>query len=140
MKDTVRIGGVEMEGVQFGLSTFSTHEHKAPRISTVGVMGLGLEALDASAVFHNSTPYPNIVSELKAHGVIRTRAFSLYLNSIGKTTLILGYCCLVPGPVHELLLTGPCFYRSTDRNRSLWRNGRDQISRISDLRSHNPQP
>lgn len=91
MRDTVRIGGVEVEGVQFGLSTFSTHDHQAPRISTMGIMGLGLEALEASAVAYNSTPYPNIVSELKAHGVIRTRAFSLYLNSIGKTTLILGH-------------------------------------------------
>lgn len=91
MKDTVRMGGVEMEGVKFGLSISSTHDQNYPRISTIGVMGLGVEALEASVVSQNSTPYPNIVSEMKAHGIISTRAFSLFINSVGKTCLLLAH-------------------------------------------------
>jgi len=89
VKDTVRLGDVEMEGVQFGLSTSSTNDGNDPRIATVGIMGIGPEDSETSALSQNTTSYPNIVSDLKAHGVIRTRAFSLYLNSIGKASSIL---------------------------------------------------
>jgi len=78
-----------MEGVQFGLSTSSTHDGNDPRIATVGIMGIGPEHSETRALSQNTTSHPNIVSDLKAHGVIRTRAFSLYVNSIGKTSSIL---------------------------------------------------
>ena len=73
-----------MEAVQFGFSKVSTYDADTGASETAGIMGIGLDAAEEGPTQFNSTPYPNILSTMAAHGVIHTRAFSLYLNSLGR--------------------------------------------------------
>ena len=73
-----------MAAVQLGLSQVSTHDIETGLGETAGIMGIGLNAAEVGPTQSKSTSYPNIVSTMAAHGVIHTRAFSLYLNSLGK--------------------------------------------------------
>ena len=91
VQDTVRLGNIQMEAVQFGRATFSEYNTKVGQIDTVGIMGVGVNAMEFQSAVHNATPDPNIVSELVAHGVINTNAFSLYLNSLGKIDVVLAF-------------------------------------------------
>ena len=93
VKDTVSLGGIEMEAVQFGVANFSRHVQIFGEVFTCGIMGIGADALENSAVSSNATAYPNLVSNMVNQGVIKTRAYSLFLNSLGKAPLYLARCC-----------------------------------------------
>ncbi|KAI7085382.1 hypothetical protein KC356_g5921 [Hortaea werneckii] len=75
-EDTVGIGNVRIEHVQFGLasSLYITTGY------AVGLMGLGysyIEAVDATDEL-----YPNIPEVLRATGVTNSRLYSVYLNDL----------------------------------------------------------
>jgi hypothetical protein len=46
-----------------------------------GILGIGLDGLEASG-----SPYHNIIDEMQLQGLIRTRAYSLYLDDLGANT------------------------------------------------------
>ena len=48
-----------------------------------GRIGLGFEELEAGVVHNNRSTYPNVVSQLVANDFIETKAYSLWLGSVG---------------------------------------------------------
>jgi hypothetical protein len=66
--DTVRMGNVDLLSTQFGNATTSTRMMQ-------GILGVGLG-------FHYTTSYNTIIDQLVAQGVIPSKAFSVYLDSI----------------------------------------------------------
>ncbi|KAI4163503.1 MAG: hypothetical protein LQ342_002775 [Letrouitia transgressa] len=80
--DNLSIGGVAMENVQLGLATRG--EGLIPisdgaRVN--GVLGLAFETAENAVITNGSTPYPTIISELKAQGLIHTQSLSMWLNT-----------------------------------------------------------
>lgn len=73
-----------MENVQLGLATRG--EGLIPisdgaRVN--GVLGLAFETAENAVITNGSTPYPTIISELKAQGLIHTQSLSMWLNTAG---------------------------------------------------------
>ncbi|KAI6819589.1 hypothetical protein KC348_g4157 [Hortaea werneckii] len=75
-EDTVGIGDVRIENVQFGLanSLYITTGY------AVGLMGLGYSYIEA--IDDTEDLYPNIPEVLRATGVINSRLYSVYLNDL----------------------------------------------------------
>lgn len=88
--DSFGIGGYELGGVQFAVV-----EKRTPNvdigtatglgIDTRGLLGVGPESSQAGVAQGITTRYPTIVSAMKDQGKIGSNAFSLYLNSLGKS-------------------------------------------------------
>ncbi|RMZ13482.1 hypothetical protein D0862_02323 [Hortaea werneckii] len=72
-EDTVGIGDVRIENVQFGLA----QELDITTGYAVGLMGLGYSYIEASY-----STYPNIPEVLQSTGVINSRLYSVYLNDL----------------------------------------------------------
>ncbi|KAI7353308.1 hypothetical protein KC354_g11643 [Hortaea werneckii] len=72
-KDTVGIGDVRIENVQFGLG----EELDITTGYAVGLMGLGYSYIEATY-----DTYPNIPEVLQATGIINSRLYSVYLNDL----------------------------------------------------------
>lgn len=76
-----------MDEVQIGLARTSRNVIQSNiGADTVGLMGIGFEQNQGGALRGEPT-YPNIVTEMKTQGFIKSRAFSLYLNSMGAQLL-----------------------------------------------------
>lgn len=73
-EDTVGIGDVRIDGVQFGVAD----EVESTTGFAVGLMGLGYSQNEAS-----QRQYPNIPEVLASSGEINSRLYSIYLNDIG---------------------------------------------------------
>ncbi|RMZ11012.1 hypothetical protein D0860_03590 [Hortaea werneckii] len=85
-EDTVGIGDVRIENVQFGLA-------EGLYITTgyaVGLMGLGYSYLEP--IEYTDELYPNIPEVLRATGVTNSRPYSVYLNDLSNIsgTLLFG--------------------------------------------------
>ncbi|KAM0721803.1 hypothetical protein Q7P37_002728 [Cladosporium fusiforme] len=76
-QDTVGIGDVRIDGVQFGVAD----EVESTTGFAVGLMGLGYSENEASR-----RQYPNIPEVLASSGEINSRLYSIYLNDIGETS------------------------------------------------------
>ncbi|CAK9439868.1 uncharacterized protein LODBEIA_P39680 [Lodderomyces beijingensis] len=72
-KDSVELGGVTINGQQFGDVTNTS--------SVQGVLGIGYRAFEV-----NGADYDNVPLSLKNQGAIATNAYSLYLNEPGAKT------------------------------------------------------
>ena len=89
VNDTVRIGGYELKQVQFGVVEKKTTAvglgaNTGLKVDTHGVIGVASEAVEAGFIQGTASQYPTILSVLKEQGKIASRAFSLFLNSLGK--------------------------------------------------------
>lgn len=73
-EDTVGIGDVRIDGVQFGVAD----EVESTTGFAVGLLGLGYSQNEAT-----SRQYPNIPEVLASSGEINSRLYSIYLNDIG---------------------------------------------------------
>lgn len=73
-EDTIGIGDVRIDGVQFGVAD----EVDSTTGFAVGLMGLGYSYYEAS-----KRQYPNIPEVLASSGEIASRLYSVYLNDIG---------------------------------------------------------
>ena len=69
--DTVNIGEQSIEKVQMGLALDADRG--------LGIMGIGFKS--GESVLRQSEQYPNIINSLKDQGLIRTLAYSLWLNN-----------------------------------------------------------
>lgn len=69
--DTVNIGSQSVKALQMGLADTADRD--------VGIMGIGFKS--GESVRSSSKEYPNIVNELKDQGIIKTLAYSLWLNN-----------------------------------------------------------
>ena len=50
----------------------------------LGIMGIGFDSGESIASVDSSSEYPDVVSQLKNQSYIKTRAYSLWLNDLGK--------------------------------------------------------
>lgn len=74
IKDKFVIGDQSVESVRFGLATQTSDK--------VPVMGLGLPSNEAVVLLEQGGEYPNLVPTLFNDGLIKTTAFSLWLNDL----------------------------------------------------------
>lgn len=75
-EDTIGIGDVSIEGVQFGVAD----EVNSTTGFAVGLMGLGYSLNEAS-----KRQYPNIPEVLASSGEIASRLYSIWLNDVGES-------------------------------------------------------
>jgi Eukaryotic aspartyl protease len=71
---------LELSGTMVTSAIFAVATSTSDRWS--GILGIGLDGLEASG-----SPYHNIIDEMQSQGLIRTRAYSLYLDDRGANTL-----------------------------------------------------
>ena len=89
VNDTVRIGGYQLKQVQFGVVEKKTTAvglgaNTGLKVDTHGIMGVASETLEAGFTQGTAPQYPTILTVLKEQGKIASKAFSLFLNSLGK--------------------------------------------------------
>ena len=75
--DTIGIGDVLIENVQFGVA----EEVNSTTGYAIGLMGIGYSAIEASRHL-----YSNMPEVLKKAGVINSRLYSIFLNSVDQTS------------------------------------------------------
>ncbi|KAL7274623.1 hypothetical protein RUND412_002455, partial [Rhizina undulata] len=73
-KDTFHLGDVNVTGLQFGIGLDST--------STEGIMGIGFNSNEVQVQRLGKDPYPNLVDLMVEQNLIRSRAYSLWLNDL----------------------------------------------------------
>ncbi|KAL9104823.1 MAG: hypothetical protein Q9163_000271 [Psora crenata] len=78
INETVAIGEAEIQNLTLGVATQATRP--------LGVMGIGYNAGESIARSDPDSAYPNIVQQLKDQGLIRTTAYSLWLNDLYSLT------------------------------------------------------
>lgn len=78
ISDNVGFGSVNLKNVTMGLATISSIGY--------GLMGVGYDSLEMIADDDPSAEYPNIINDLKSQGVIKSLAYSLWLNDIDAQT------------------------------------------------------
>lgn len=73
IKENLKVGGSVIKGLQMGLAEKSSINS--------GLLGIGFSSNVVA-----DEPYPNIMDELLNQGLIKTRAYSLYLNDLFSST------------------------------------------------------
>lgn len=76
--DTVSIGGKTLENLQFGVGYEST--------SRQGILGIGYTANEAQVNRGNGRTYPNLPQAMVDNGLIRSNAYSLWLDDLESST------------------------------------------------------
>ena len=75
INETLAIGDTVIKDMTMGLAYQATRPF--------GIMGIGYNADESIASTDAGAIYPNIVSQLKAQGFIKTLSYSLWLNDLG---------------------------------------------------------
>jgi hypothetical protein len=75
-QDTFKIGGASVTGFTMGLALDTS-------IGT-GIMGIGYNSSEANVGTGNGTVYANLPNAMVDQGLIKTEAYSLWLNDLGK--------------------------------------------------------
>lgn len=68
--------GTNVEGLQFGIGLSSS--------STEGIMGIGFDLNEVQVQRLDKDPYRNLVDMMVDQKLIKSRAYSLWLNDLGK--------------------------------------------------------
>ncbi|KAF6241546.1 hypothetical protein HO173_000257 [Letharia columbiana] len=76
--DTISIGGQTLTSLQFGIGYQST--------STDGILGVGYTADEAQVNAANLKSYPNLPQAMANAGLIKSNAYSLYLDDLEANT------------------------------------------------------
>ncbi|POR31353.1 Putative aspartic-type endopeptidase opsB, partial [Tolypocladium paradoxum] len=76
--DTLRVGGNDLAGFQFGIGYTST--------SAQSVLGIGYAANEVQVARSGLGEYPNLPAKMAADGVIASNAYSLWLNDADAST------------------------------------------------------
>ncbi|KAK2761374.1 hypothetical protein FQN54_001896 [Arachnomyces sp. PD_36] len=76
--DTLGIGGQQLKDFQFGIGESSS--------SAQGVLGIGYPMNEVQVSRNFGEPYPNLPSAMKNAGLIRSTAYSLWLNDLDANT------------------------------------------------------
>jgi len=77
-QDTFSIGGGTVKSFQMGLATDTS--------ISVGIMGIGYNSSEANIQTGNGTTYPNLPNSLVSAGLIKTNAYSLWLDDLQAST------------------------------------------------------
>jgi hypothetical protein len=78
VSDTLKFGGVTLDGQQFGVGYTSS--------STEGILGIGYPINEVATQYNGGKTYPNVPAHLAQNGVINTNAYSLWLNDLSAST------------------------------------------------------
>lgn len=78
VSDTLKIGGVSVIGMQFGVAYKST--------SSEGILGIGYEINEVQVGRSGASTYENLPAKLVSEGVIQSNAYSLWLNDLDAST------------------------------------------------------
>ncbi|RVD82053.1 uncharacterized protein DFL_009896 [Arthrobotrys flagrans] len=77
-EDTFTVGGATVEGMQIGVATTANLSY--------GILGVGFEADQASNSPGGMGIYPSLLGEMVTQGLIRSKAFSLWLDDLASDT------------------------------------------------------
>lgn len=80
--DVLTMGTTSIKKMQMGLAQDSPSRD-------FGIMGIGFQSGESIAQDDPRAKYPNIVNQLKNQGFIKTLAYSLWLNDLGKVSSFL---------------------------------------------------
>ncbi|KAK4143825.1 aspartic peptidase domain-containing protein [Dichotomopilus funicola] len=78
VSDTVTIGSQKIDRLQFGVGYSSTNAQ--------GILGIGYPLNEVQVNRARLKPYDNLPAQLVAEGVIRSKAYSLWLNDLDAST------------------------------------------------------
>ncbi|KAL5366684.1 aspartic peptidase domain-containing protein [Aspergillus floccosus] len=76
--DTLHIGGATIKDFQFGVGYYSG--------SAEGVLGIGYSSNEVQVGRFGKSSYPNLPQAMVKSGLIRSNAYSLWLNDLGANT------------------------------------------------------
>ena len=76
--DTLRIGGQELEDLQFGLGLASS--------SPEGILGIGYPINEVQVNRNSRNPYPNVPQAMVDANLIKSSAYSLWLDDLESST------------------------------------------------------
>ncbi|KAL4944750.1 hypothetical protein BDV06DRAFT_220040 [Aspergillus oleicola] len=99
ISDTLRIGGAEIEGFQLGIGYTSS--------SSEGVLGIGYPSNEVQVARSGKDAYPNLPQYLEQKGLIKSSAYSLWLNDLGANTGSILFGGIDTGKYHGELQTLP---------------------------------
>ncbi|MCJ1282972.1 hypothetical protein MMC26_002299 [Xylographa opegraphella] len=77
MNDTFAIGKTAIKQQTMGLATQASR--------ALGIMGIGFDS--GESIASSGQEYPNVIAQMKLQGYIKTMAYSLWLNDLGKAVL-----------------------------------------------------
>lgn len=78
VSDTVAIGGQRLDRLQFGIGYASSNAQ--------GILGIGYPLNEVQVSRAGLPPYNNLPAQMVADGLIRTNAYSLWLNDLDAST------------------------------------------------------
>lgn len=78
INETLTMGNTVIKDLTMGLATRATRPF--------GIMGIGYDADESIASTDPDSIYPNIISQMKAQGFIKTLSYSLWLNDLNSLT------------------------------------------------------
>lgn len=73
--DNFRVGSIAIKDLNFAVATQAT--------ANMGIMGVGFDTNEATTRSGNQ-PYRSIIDSMVDQGLINSRAYSLWLNDLGK--------------------------------------------------------
>jgi hypothetical protein len=85
INETFAFAGVTIKQQTLAIAKQASVPNAAPGQPFQGIIGVAFD--DGEAIFNESggqTGYANIISQMVLQGVISTRAYSLWLNTLGK--------------------------------------------------------
>ncbi|TGO57711.1 hypothetical protein BOTNAR_0196g00120 [Botryotinia narcissicola] len=77
-QDTFSIGGETVKGFTMGLATDTS--------ISIGIMGIGYNSSEANIQTGNGTTYPNLPNVMVSSGLIKSNAYSLWLDDLQSRT------------------------------------------------------
>ncbi|TGO07939.1 hypothetical protein BTUL_0235g00020 [Botrytis tulipae] len=77
-QDTFSIGGATVKGFTMGLATDTS--------ISIGIMGIGYNSSEANIQTGNGTTYPNLPNAMVSSGLIKSNAYSLWLDDLQSST------------------------------------------------------
>jgi len=87
VSDVFRVGSLAVKNMEFAVATDQSE------VGTMGIMGIGFDTNEAITDF-GGKPYRNIIDSMADQGLINSRAYSLWLNDLGKSKSSLRVRCL----------------------------------------------
>ena len=76
--DTLNIGGQQLKGLQFGIGLRSS--------SPEGILGIGYTSNEVQVNRNNNQAYPNVPQFMADNGLIKSNAYSLWLDDVEANT------------------------------------------------------
>ena len=104
--DTLRIGGQQLSGLQFGIGYRSS--------SPESILGIGYTINEVQVNRNNKQPYPNVPQFMADNGIINSNAYSLWLNDLDANTGSILFGGVNTAKYHGQLQTLPILKEGND--------------------------